>query len=272
MATTKCSQCSHENEPERVYCHNCGTKLDRSVLVAEEKKETPETPDQMRKRVIKMANPARGPFNKLNVQTFFKMIAFGAVIAVVVQAAREPDHIPELLENKDLHEVPQIGDRLEDELANPESHQLAIPEKAANGYLQKTIKNKDASGKENGGYLKFERAFLHFDNGICNMNLKVALFGWPLYATSYYQLKMENEELHATTSGGAIGRMPVHPAVMKLKVADVIFANLWDALKREKKLLDQLKTVEIKLTEIDGKKQWAVVMTTFPGKAGAPGR
>ena len=26
-----CGQCGYENEPERVYCHNCGTKLDRSV-------------------------------------------------------------------------------------------------------------------------------------------------------------------------------------------------------------------------------------------------
>lgn len=258
MANTTCAQCGHENEPERVYCHNCGNKLDRSLLAAEEKKETPETPEQMRKRVIKATNPTRSFFNQTNLRTFCKSIAFGAVAAVIVQAVRPPDNIPEPLGAKELGDVPQIGDRLEDEIAAPQSHQLAIPENIANAYLQKTIKNKDASGKENEGYLKFERAFLHFHPGVCNMNLRVALFGWPLYASSDYRLAMENDELNATSVGGTIGRIPIHPMVMKLKVADVIFANLWDALKREKKLLDQMKAVEVKKGEI--------VLTTNPGK------
>ena len=27
-----CAECKYENEVERVYCHNCGEKLDRSLL------------------------------------------------------------------------------------------------------------------------------------------------------------------------------------------------------------------------------------------------
>ena len=33
MATLTCKECQHVNEEARIYCHNCGTKLDRSLLV-----------------------------------------------------------------------------------------------------------------------------------------------------------------------------------------------------------------------------------------------
>lgn len=260
MATYKCTQCGHENENERVYCHNCGTKLDRALLPQDEKQKNQETPEKARKRVLKMTNPAKGLFTRAVAKQLFQTIACALVIAVVAQAVRPPENIPPVM--KDLIDVPPIAERLEDEIATPQSHQLAIPEDIANGYLQKTVKTRDAQGRESSSYLKFERAFLHFDDGICNMNLKLTIFDWPLYATNYYQLAIEGGELRATSVGGAIGRMPVHPSVMKF--AGAIFKNLWEALKREKKLLDQMKSVEVKKGQI--------VLTTNPAKPGPPGR
>ena len=52
MATLTCKQCNYENEAERIYCHNCGAKLDRSVVPQEKKME--ESPDKQRKRVKKL--------------------------------------------------------------------------------------------------------------------------------------------------------------------------------------------------------------------------
>ena len=51
--TLTCSQCGFANETERVYCHNCGAKLDRSLLP----KATETSKDsvaKVRKRVQKM--------------------------------------------------------------------------------------------------------------------------------------------------------------------------------------------------------------------------
>ena len=32
MTKLICPECQHENEPERMYCHSCGARLDRSKL------------------------------------------------------------------------------------------------------------------------------------------------------------------------------------------------------------------------------------------------
>ena len=38
MATLTCAECGFVNEAERVYCHNCGKKLDRSLIPKEDPK------------------------------------------------------------------------------------------------------------------------------------------------------------------------------------------------------------------------------------------
>ena len=45
----------------------------------------------------------------------------------------------------------------------------------------------------------------------------------------------------ATVLGGWIGRLPVHPAIMKY--GDIIFADLWSALDRERKLVTKMAGV-----------------------------
>src|SRR5689334_8988364 len=148
MAVTyTCTQCNHVNEAERVYCHNCGVKLDRSLLPEEEaKKEKEESPQQMRKRVLKMTNPAKGLFTKATFQKLVKTLGGAAIVAALVQAGRPPDNIP--APKKDLMEVPRIGDRLDEEIAMAQSHERAIPEDIANDYLQKYVKMKDENGNE----------------------------------------------------------------------------------------------------------------------------
>ena len=59
--TLTCKQCNYDNEPERVYCHNCGAKLDRTVLPKDPAK-TKEGKEKTAKRVRRMINPARGFF------------------------------------------------------------------------------------------------------------------------------------------------------------------------------------------------------------------
>src|SRR5438552_884776 len=51
-----CPECQHENEPERVYCHNCGARLDRFALTNE--KGTPkENLVETQKRLRRIFSP-----------------------------------------------------------------------------------------------------------------------------------------------------------------------------------------------------------------------
>ena len=82
-ATLPCEQCGYaRNEPERVYCHNCGAKLDRSLLPkAAEKKQ--ENPAEARKRIAKMTNPKSGVVGR-EIKAFFKVLFFSALLAVAI--------------------------------------------------------------------------------------------------------------------------------------------------------------------------------------------
>jgi hypothetical protein len=184
-----------------------------------------------------------------------------------VQIARAPDNVIE--PDKDALS-PQIGDKLEDEMAKPESHPLAIPENAINVYLGSVVKSN-----EQGGFLasllKFSHAYVHLDkdprepesgNGICNINMVLSLYGWPVYFTSYYKLAIQDGQLQATNVGGAIGRLPIHPWLMQH--LDAGFKNLWEALKREKGLLDRAQSVSVSKDPKQPDK-WQVVVVTKPG-------
>src|SRR4029453_16650967 len=91
QATQKltCAQCGYENEPERVYCHNCGTKLDRSVLPRDTQTHQ-ETLAETRRRIRKMTHPGTfGPTAK----TFFKTIFWAAILAAILLLIRKPANL-----------------------------------------------------------------------------------------------------------------------------------------------------------------------------------
>ena len=78
-ATLPCEQCGYANEPERVYCHNCGAKLDRSLLPKTTEKP-PERPEKARKRIEKMTNPKSGGVGR-EIKALFKVAFFSALLA-----------------------------------------------------------------------------------------------------------------------------------------------------------------------------------------------
>src|SRR5207244_12157538 len=89
-----CPECRRDNEAERIYCHDCGARLDRSALAGYTtgKKETSE---ELHKRM-------RGMFSQRGVKTrllFFKtakviLLAGAAAAAVVILIP--PDVPPEI--------------------------------------------------------------------------------------------------------------------------------------------------------------------------------
>ena len=86
--TVVCGECRHENEPERVYCHNCGGRLDRSAV-----KVRRDDVVEQRKRVKKLFDPTRARIRA----TFFqvsRMLLGACAVAVLVQLFLPPD-LPE---------------------------------------------------------------------------------------------------------------------------------------------------------------------------------
>jgi hypothetical protein len=249
MAGIKCKQCDYVNEGERVYCHNCGTKLDRHLLPQEDKKK--ESPEQTMRRVKRMTNPRTGFFAG-GLRSLINTLIYSVVVAALILALRSPDRVPPQPKKGEIPDAPPIAMALEEALSSPAPRQLRMSEEAINSYLQASVRSKP---DQDGGFIAFERAFVNLDEGVCRIFMQQSILGYRLYACSAYQLETQGGKLLAKTAGGQIGRLPVHPLIMSY--ADIAFQRLWDALKRERKLLDSMQSIQVQKGNI--------VVTTGPG-------
>ncbi|MEA3188118.1 MAG: hypothetical protein QOD99_1948 [Chthoniobacter sp.] len=236
MATILCKQCNYENEGERIYCHNCGAKLDRSLIPQDTK--TAEPIEKQRKRVGKLMNPKRGFFVG-GWTSLLSTIAWSVLAAGVIQAARAPDDIPPALKTGDLEESGQLLLALEEKAALRMPQSIGISEEAANKYLSHSIRSRSQGVLADA--MKFDRAFIQFEEGACRISTQQSVFGYPLYMGVLDQLAIQSNHVAATTIGGNIGRLPIHPLIMGY--SDVVFKKLWDALVHEQKLVDGMQSI-----------------------------
>jgi hypothetical protein len=242
--TLTCKECGHSNEGQRIYCHNCGVKLDRSVLPPEETLE--ETQEEVRKRVAKMVNPVRGFWAgswKSAIQTF----SYALLVAAIIHICRTPDEVPAPPPKGEMVEKPMIPLRLNQAMMEATPQKITIPEEMANTYLRSTLKPKTTGLVDD--ELKFLRVFVQFKKeGACQITSEQSIFDFSLFARVSYRLKIADNKLNAICVGGSLGRLPIHPLIMSY--GDLAFQSIWDGLSREHKLIDQMQSVEVTDKEI----------------------
>ncbi len=233
--TLPCSQCNYVNEPERVYCHNCGAKLDRSVLPKEEQIRR-ESPDKARKRIQRMTNP------KANValreaKAFAQVMIWSILVAVIIQAVRPPDGLPSVQKNA----LPRlISSDISDALEAPQPRTITLTEPEINTYLKSSIHEaKDANFLAS--VIEFERAYVHLTPGVCNIGMEKNLWGLPLFFSTAYKLDVVNGAFVATNIGGSFGRLPIHPALMS--GFSYAFQGLWNAFHRDQENMKKMQSV-----------------------------
>ena len=197
MATTTilCKQCNFENEPERVYCHNCGAKLDRSLLPIEAIKR--EDPVVTQDRVRKMMSPKRGQGKQIAKNLALTLIV-SLVLAAFVQIVRPPRDIPNISQDAVMN-APGIRDDMENVLQQPSARRLSYPVDQVNAFLQYSIRSKDESFF--GIPLKFERVYVHLEDGSCRVTTQQSIFGYPFYATDGYAVSLDGGKLQPRNLG-----------------------------------------------------------------------
>jgi len=234
-----CKQCNYANEPERVYCHNCGAKLDRSLLPKESPAKTREAIDQNRKRVSKLVTPRSGFFTNWHT-SLLNVLASAVSVAAIIQMARPPAGVPKVLSKDDLLNSPPLIENIEDSQMRTTSQAYQLPEATINLYLASAVKTK---GDTSSDYFTFDRAFVNLGKDVIKITAQESAFGYPMYPAASYKLAIAGNKLVATNVGGSIGRLPVHPMIMEY--SSFAFDQLWAALQREKSLLDNMQSVTI---------------------------
>jgi hypothetical protein len=233
MIKLVCPECQRQNEPERIYCHDCGARLDRSALAKVAPKV--EDPKQTQRRLKQMLDPG-GVKLRLMFFKVSKLILGACAMAVVVQLLRPPDNLPERVKNLELQ---QINLDLENATTSHNAGPLQYSETQVNTYLVNVTRSKQAALSK---FLQFERALVNFDEGVCRVTVERSLLGFSIFHVISYNVTLRDGTLTASNNGGRIGRMPIHPMVMKY--GEALFADLWAALDRERKLVSKMGAIE----------------------------
>jgi hypothetical protein len=240
--TLPCKQCGYVNEPERVYCHNCGSKLDRSVLPKEDQVNR-ESPEKARRRIQKMTNPGKD-YVKREIKAFVSTMFWSVVVAALIQMARPPDGVPASKQGLLNH---LIGSELIESLESPTPRRLVYTEADINMYLASSLRNAKDDSFIN-SIIEFKRAYVNLTPDVCHIGMEKSLWGYPIFFVADYRLEVIAGNFTATNVGGSIGRMQVHPMLMKY--ADTVFGGLWTALHREEQEMHKMQTVQVEKGQI----------------------
>jgi hypothetical protein len=233
MIKLVCPECQRENEPERIYCHDCGARLDRSALA----KVAPKVEDakETHRRLKQLLDPGR-----LRLRLMFfkvsKLMLGACALAVLIQMLLPPIDLPERVKNVELQ---QINLDLETATTSHNAAPLQYTQEQVNAYLVNVARSKQAALNK---YVQFERALVNFDEGSCRITAERSLLGFSVFPAISYNVTLQNGTLTVLNNGGKIGRMPIHPMIMKY--GDIIFTDLWAALDRERKLVSKMGRIE----------------------------
>lgn len=233
-ATLKCASCAHENEPERVYCHNCGSKLDRSILPKTEDKKEPV--EETHRRIKKMMNPKRGSGAGFNdVKIGVQVVIFALIVAALFLVFQTPGNVPTA--RKDYIPLVASGELWERLMAAPTANSIALSEDDANIHIHRNLKaGEGAAG------IKFTRAVVDFKPGMVTVFVERDVWGLPLYSSVSYKPVVKGGKVSGEVVGIRIGKLGIHPAAAGA-VADWAVTGIWKAYEKEIKQADRLAEI-----------------------------
>ncbi|MDQ6624480.1 MAG: zinc ribbon domain-containing protein, partial [Verrucomicrobiota bacterium] len=219
-----CPECRRENEAERIYCHDCGAKLDRASL----RKVMPKVEDASatRRRLNSMFDPRRQKLRQ-GFFVFCKVMLGALAIAGVVQMLRAPDEPEPKVTTAEL--PAQINLDLENAAMEARPTPLRYSEEQVNAYLAYVFKSKHAALSR---FLQFDRGFVGLDENACRFTVERSFSGVKLFTTASFTPQIQNHLVTAKVHGGWIGRMPIHPLLMQY--GEILFADVRTVMERDR--------------------------------------
>ena len=142
MTTTKlvCTDCNHENEEERIYCHQCGARLDRSALIPR-KSDREKAAAEAQKHLQKMFDPKRGR-TKRAVSKLSRFV-LGSVCCAALVLMFLPAEMPKPPSSDSF--APMINMDLVSATSTPQAAPLVYTQEQVNTYIGSRLRRKDTA-------------------------------------------------------------------------------------------------------------------------------
>jgi hypothetical protein len=235
ISTLTCKECGYNNEPERVYCHNCGAKLDRSVLPKEEQIRR-EPPEKARKRIMRMTNPGANPFRQAAV-TAIKTFLYAVLAAGVILIALEPEDVPPRKGNLSSR---MVSSDLMELVRTPQPRSTSFSQAELNYFLGSVHTKKE--GMIPG--VVYTRTFCNLEPAVAKITLERSFWGYPMYFSTYEHAEATNGVFIAANLGGAVGRLPV-PQFLWKYLEPYLLKDIQETFKTELGQLKQVASLQI---------------------------
>ncbi|MFZ4483832.1 MAG: hypothetical protein ACOYOL_07620 [Chthoniobacterales bacterium] len=213
-----CAACQYDNDPTRVYCHNCGAKLERGAASA-----PPPTGYTHPTEVTKLMKK-RPPFNgRAVLGAVVRLLVLAGVVWAVVLAFLPPHDLPPPVAPDQV-----VAERLSVLVADSSSadgtRAFAVPAGDASIWLASTV----TPGAAQGGlsYLKPERVYLVPGRGDFRLGLETQVpLGLRIYFEGVYAPGPDASGTTLQARRLSIGRLPLPP------VLDLLVRKQFESLR-----------------------------------------
>jgi hypothetical protein len=236
-----CTACKYENEVERVYCHNCGEKLDRSLLPALDDLKTSEESAKAGKKVKRMMNPNKFAWVR-TLKTFVLIEVFAAVVAAGFLALQAPENVPPYGKDHpaDLEAAFKVSDNWTGMMSTRPTVHLMFKESDLNHYLLRNVKSSEGPLG-----IKFKRSFVLLEPGLVTVATHRDAWGMPIYNGVTFKPAMSGVKWTADIQRLSIGRLTIPAAIGKLLKLDALITDpLSKVFEKEIKQLDRLDKID----------------------------
>jgi hypothetical protein len=209
----ECAQCGHQNDLTRVFCQNCGLRLERPTGDELRISEPTKAAFAVRQRGRSAATEMIGAIFGL-IRRLITTAILAALLALVIQLARQPDGVPPDQPANDA-QAGQLLQILQTSAGSTYARTIEITEAQANNYLKSSIvPDQEESGK----FLRpnFSRAFVIIKSGELDFFVEQKFYGWPIYMHLVTVPETSGGKLSLRVTRGGIGRVPLNKRLVPL--------------------------------------------------------
>lgn len=229
-----CQKCGHENELGRIFCHQCGTRLDLSQIKA---------PGHGGKKLRRKGAMTPGRIIRWGIDAVIvAILGWGLYLMCQVPALRPVKHSDE--------EAQAANDKkfeLEQHINQKKPYQITFSESELNSLVHSFhFEKREGSG------IRVEPTELQLElgDGVATSVFVGKMMLGPMEKEIYVRYtcapKLVDGRMEFVPVSGAVGDLPIHPKILSSTGAlQNYFRSLFGSLSQEKVLLDQLTSVSV---------------------------
>jgi len=216
----RCTSCGYDNDPTRVYCHNCGVKLERGTATP-----PPAAVFTPPAQAVKLKRPRQPvPWRKY-FDFVLKLVVLSGLAAVVALALLPPRDVPEPLQ-PDEGLATRLSGLLRDSAAATSPRSFDVPAADVHQWFVTCARVSEAADSSQ---LKPRRVYSALGDQVLRVGVETSLFDTlSIYFEGDYIPVQEGAVYNLRPVRYSIGRLPL-PVALGWPVARQI-AGLRDAL------------------------------------------